>query len=238
VRRFDQANLITPLQGVERAVFVTDSAGGADPENEDRTLRFAPVILSQRETIITLADLEAEALRSAPDAAQVSAHQKAGGVELIVVWRGSDPRPSAAQLRALTTHLQSRVAPGLAVEGALDVRKPDILAVRAELTIRIDHLSSVSGVKDECVRRLRALLDPATGGLDRRGWPLGAVPSIVDLSAQLDGIEHLEELVSAKLLPANAKDGGTLAPTYRQLLQIVPDGVKIDAQATDQEEAA
>ena len=238
VRRFDAANLVTPLQGVESAVFAADSAGGSDPEDAQRTLRFAPVILSQRESVVTLADLEFAALRFSSDIVQAVAHRAAGRVDLYIMMRGSEPRPSAAVMRELTTRLRQLVSPHLAIDGALVVRKPDILLARAKLSLRITSLDYVSDIAAQCGERIRNLLNPETGGFDGAGWPLGASPSTADLAACLDEIEHLEEILAARLVSAAGELDTALRPKYSELVQLADDGVSIEVRTLSAGEAA
>ena len=75
--------------------------------------------------------------------------------------------------------------------------------MRAELNVATLELAG--GVAERAQQALRQRLDPASGGDDRLGWPLGAAPDAAEIAATLldtpalDGIEHLTliELVAA-----------------------------------------
>src|SRR5690606_41367728 len=75
VKAFSEASLVTPLAGVSGVVLPDSAAGGSDPEDAQRTLRFAPSKLRQRGRALTLADLEASALELSPDIVQSFARQ-------------------------------------------------------------------------------------------------------------------------------------------------------------------
>lgn len=226
VHRFGNASLVTPLPGVERVLFAADAAGGADADDEQRALRFAPAVLSQRERVATLADLESAALMFSRDVAQAVARRRMREIDLRVVMSGPDPLPSARVRRELARYLRQQVAPDLAADGAIVVRPPALLRAFACLQVRIAGIDHTSAVKAECGRRIRQLLDPRTGGFDGLGWPLGTAPTEVDLAASLDGVEHLDELLSARL-SLDIEAIQELRPQPWQLVQMAPDGVKV-----------
>ena len=72
-----------------------------------------------RDRALTLRDLEVLGLQFSPDIAQVRALGSGSSVKLVVVARGSDPRPARAVLREIVPYLLEHAAPGLAEKGAM-----------------------------------------------------------------------------------------------------------------------
>jgi len=63
----------------------------------------------------------------------------------------------------------------------------------------------VGGTVDAAARSaLEQLLDPATGGVEGSGWPLGAMPAEADVMAVLVGIDGLVGVTSLVLSDVDA----------------------------------
>ncbi|SAK99728.1 hypothetical protein [Caballeronia ptereochthonis] len=234
VPAFGPLDLVTPLEGVESVVAVDAGAGGADPENAATLRRFAPSQLRNRGRAVTRADLEDLALGSSPDIAQARALNSAQGIKLVVAMRGQQPLPDRAQRRALSRYLLSMASPLLARPAALNVIGPRLVSFRVVLTVRIDMLDVAGRVAGVASERMRALFDPATGGADGYGWPLGAVPDADDVAAALVDIDGLSGIATIDFEPDGA---GELPPAFApdQLAWLVADGVQVhflDAAAT------
>ena len=211
IAALDKLGLITPLEGVEAAIAALASDAGAPADDAARVLRFAPARLRHRERALSAADLEALALQAMPAIAQarcLRAASGAGALRLVVVMRGPQIAPVRAVQRELQRLLLAAMAPGFGAAGsglALEIvaPKPRRLRVRAELNVATLELAG--GVAERAQQALRQRLDPASGGDDRLGWPLGAAPDAAEVAATLidtpalDGIEHLTliELVAA-----------------------------------------
>jgi hypothetical protein len=191
-------NLVTTLPGVEQVVAPRPAAGGADPASDATTLADAPAALRDRGRAITGADLEAIALANTSELAQARFIQSGRATRLVVVATGRDPRPGKALRQALRARLASVTLPRLAARGGLVVDPPVLrpLALTAALTV---ESLDVGGTVDAAARTaLEKLLDPATGGVDGRGWPLGTMPGEADVMAvlvEVDGLVGVTSLV-------------------------------------------
>jgi predicted phage baseplate assembly protein len=226
IKPWTALNLVTPIAGVNATIAPEGAAGGADPQDADTTLRFAPANVKLRDRALTLADLETLALQFSRDIAQAKAVRTAEGVRLLVAMRGPHPIPGAAVRRALDAYLKAHASPALASGDALKVADPDIVEVRVELRLVIDAIEWSGTVARDVGRRMRELLDPATGGRDQRGWPFGAWPGDSEIAATLDGVAHLEGI--DRVTVARTRGGPPSALTPLQLVTLAPDGVVVD----------
>lgn len=235
INAWSQINLTTPLQGVELVVAPEGAAGGSDPQDAAATLRFAPANLNARDRALALHDFEQLALQFSPDIAQVRAVATRAGVRLIVVMRGRDPLPSRAVRRELRNHLLERASPMLATAGALKIVPSDLIPIRVLLQLTITAVEFSGAAAKDAADRIQRLLDPAIGGHDETGWPLGQVPEETDIAATLAGTEHVEGIDACSVQRLNP-DGGLedLHPPLRpaQLLNLVPDGVRVDCKVS------
>ena len=225
VAAWGQINLVSPLQGVERVVAPQGAAGGSDPQTAEETLRFAAANQFMRDRALTLRDYERLALESSRDVAQARAIPRSGGVRLVVAMNGRSPAPTEAQRRELARFLLERSSPTLAVEGALTIEGPRIVEIRVNLELTIVSIGDSGSVAKDARERISALLDPALGGWDGAGWPLGEFPAEADIAAKLDGITGLEEADRIEVVRA---DGGANAFGPGDLVRLAPEGVVID----------
>jgi hypothetical protein len=203
-------NLVTTLPGVEQVVAPQPAAGGADPASDAATLAAAPAALRDRQRAITGADFEAIARANTSELAQARFIQSGRAARLVVVATGQDPRPSKALRGAVRARLASKTLPRLAVRGGLAVDPPVLrpLALTAALTV---ESLDVGGTVDAAARSaLEQLLDPATGGVDGGGWPLGTMPGEADVMAVLVGIDGLVGVTSLVFSDVDAT--GALRP--------------------------
>jgi len=197
-------NLVTTLPGVEQVVAPRPAAGGADPGSDAATLADAPAALRDRGRAVTGADLEAIALGNTSELAQARYIQSGRAARLVVVATGQDPRPGKALREVLRARLASVTLPRLAAKGGLAVDPPVLrpLALTAALTV---ESLDVGGTVDAAARSaLEQLLDPATGGVEGSGWPLGAMPAEADVMAVLVGIDGLVGVTSLVLSDVDA----------------------------------
>jgi hypothetical protein len=229
-------NLVSPVQGVE-AVFAADqAAGGAAPDNVERVLSVAPARLRDRGRALTLRDFEDVALDSSSDIAQARAFRTAAGVRVVAVMRGVEPRPTLALGRALRSALEAAALPAFASPSALVVDPPVIRRIRIEVVAAVPSLDVAGDVARYVKQTLRAFFDTATGGIDRRGWRLGAQPDKSDIAlALLDApsVEGLEQIFFMEL-----GDDGDAAPWQRpvrstEIVVLPSDGVRIDFHVLD-----
>lgn len=232
IQAFADANLATPLAGVDGVVLTAAAAGGADAQQAEEVLRFAPDLLRQRGRILTLAELESAARQHSPDIVQAFAQSRAGGVDLCIVVRGDDPRAPARTCRELARVLSERVAPHLAVRNALKVKPPFAVPLQVALEIVVDSVDNSGTVIKECTRRIHELLNAATGGLDGFGWPLGRWPTAEEIAAALDDLPHLEgfgmpdfKALDGAARSLRATDIITVSTDDIAIIATVPEGV-------------
>jgi len=227
VGAWSQLNLITPVQGIEATVAPEGAAGGADPQDADAVLRLGPAQMAMRGRAVTLRDFEIMAFDSSAKIGQTRALIAAGGVRVVAVMRGRDPRPANADLRALQRFLLSVASPGVAVA----VTGPSLVDAVISVSAVTPDLSLGADVVDAAGKRLAALLDPTTGGFDGFGWRLGDMLTEADVAACLDGIANLEDF-TVTIAPA-AGVGLPLGPD--QLLHPSPGNVRVSCQSSETE---
>jgi hypothetical protein len=186
-----EPSLLAPLAGVERVFALDHAAGGSDSEPLESARRRAAAKVRHGGRILTLADLEDHASALSPDIAQVKAEARGGSIRLTIVMKGREPRPLPAQLREFKAAIQSVAGFGLSRPGGLALIRPRLLPVAVDLVLipRSPNLFAEAAV--QAAARLPAWFDPATGGRDGRGWPLGALPGRQDIAAALAPIAHL-----------------------------------------------
>jgi hypothetical protein len=197
-------NLVSPIETVE-AVFAADqAAGGAPAEDTGRVLRFGVAGLRHRRRAVTPADLEDLVLQSSPRIAQARCFPGRGVVQLTVVMRGADPRPSAAQVRELRAFLLSRASPSLAARDALRISGPRVRKLRVDLGLRVATLDDAGEVAQATRSALLALFDSLTGGPDGGGWALGDNPAETDVAMALVVVPRLEGIARITLREVHA----------------------------------
>ncbi|HLK48651.1 MAG TPA: hypothetical protein VKT49_10985 [Bryobacteraceae bacterium] len=230
-------NLTAAVQGVQRVVNPDGAAGGSDPQTPEEVIRYAPANQFMRDRALTLRDFEKLAVQSSRDIVQARALPSGAGIQLVAVVRGQNPLPSQAQWRALLAELARCTSPALAAPAAIVKLPPRLVQVQVALTLAIQSIDSSGSVGRETTRRLLALVDPATGGLDRLGWPLGTLPTETDISAALDGVPSLESIESVTLA---ATFGGAAVQTPRpeDLPVITAEDITIQFQTVDVEVGA
>jgi predicted phage baseplate assembly protein len=233
VKAWSQVNLISPIQGVEEVFAPDDAAGGSNPQADDEVLRFAPANQRMRNRALSLRDFETLALQHSAEIAQARARPVAGGVRLVIVMRGREPRPSPGVQRELIRSLLRRASPMLAERGGITVVPPEVVTIRVRLSLTIASIEQSGYITKDVRRRIEDLLDPASGGLDETGWPLGSVPTETDIAAALLGgtpIDGLEEVDAVEVWVERAPDTLERAPDRLRstaLAVLAPNGVTV-----------
>ena len=215
VKAWSAMNLITPVPGVDAAVVPVGAAGGSDPQDAASTLRFATANLVLQGRALALRDFEALALQFSPVIAQARAFAAPAGMRVVIVTRGDDPRPPKAVQRALQRHLVAHASPVMGAKDALTVAAPTLVPLRLLVDLVVDAIEHTGTVSGEARTRIRELLDPASGGLDRAGWRLGELPSDEDIAVRLAGIDGLEGI--AAITVETDFDGAGFAVPRRSL---------------------
>ncbi|HEX7153695.1 MAG TPA: hypothetical protein VF618_19565 [Thermoanaerobaculia bacterium] len=186
-------NLVSPVEGVE-AVFAADrAAGGAPPENGERVVRFGTARLRHRSRAITARDFEDLALESSPDIVQACCFAGHGHVRLVVVMRGEDPQPDAAEVRELKRLLLQSASSSLGASDALRITGPGLRRLRIALTLRVATLDIAGDVSRDVQKRISAFFDTTS-------WALGAEPNEGEIALALLDTPALESLADVQLL--------------------------------------
>jgi hypothetical protein len=186
----------------------------------------APAALRDRGRAVTGADLEAIALSNTPEFSQARFIQSGRVARLVVVANGPDPNPGKAQREALRARLAGVTLPRLSAQGGLAVDPPVLRPLAVDAALTVESLD-IGGIVDAAARAaLERLLDPAIGGVDGAGWPLGALPGEADVMAVLDGIDGLVGVTS--LVFSDVGDAGRLSRPPRpfaadELAVLAPD---------------
>jgi hypothetical protein len=220
-------DLVSPIPTVE-AVFAADpSAGGAPPETDERVLRFGTSRLRHRNRAVTAQDFEDLALESSPDIEQARCFVRPGSVRLVVVLRGDQPVPSAAQVRELRRHLLASAPASLSAAGALRITGPRILRLRVVLQLLVASLDDAGGVAHDIEEKLRARFDE---------WPLGASPVESDIALTVIDTRHLESLGNVEFLeisPDGKESPWTGAVARDQLVMLDKDAVRLEFKTVE-----
>jgi hypothetical protein len=157
-------NLVSPVETVE-AVFAADrAAGGAPTESPERVVRFGTARLRHRNRAVTARDFEDLALESSPDIVQARCFVRPGQVRLIVVMRGENPQPDAAEVRELERLLLAVAPAALSAPEAVRIEGPRVRRLRILLRLRVASLDDAGQVSNDVTKRITALFDTATGG--------------------------------------------------------------------------
>ena len=192
-------NLVSPVESVESVVAADQAAGGAPRESVDHVVRFGFARLRHRERAVTARDIEDIALESSPDIVQARCLVRRRGLRLVIVMKGSKPKPTAAQIRELRRLLLAAAPASLGAPGALTITGPGTRKLRLDLKLRIERLDYAGAVARDVKTRLAAFFDSATGATDSRGWPLAANPTEEDVALALLDLPQLESIADVTL---------------------------------------
>jgi hypothetical protein len=231
-----QLNLVSPVESVEAAFAADQAAGGAPPEVAERVLRFGVARLRHRNRAVTLGDVEDLILQSSPDIVQTRCFQERGSVRVVVIMRGANPIPNAAQVRELRRLLLAASQASLSAPQALRIGGPRVRRLRVDLTLRIASLDDAGAVARAARERIAALLDTATGGIDQDGWSLGDSPDESDVALALTDAPCLHGIASV-VLNEIASDGtvhpwpAELRPT--ELVMLDKDGIRVEFETVE-----
>jgi hypothetical protein len=237
VTAFSTINLISPIQGVERVVAPDSAAGGSDPQTPEEVIRYAPVNQFMRDRALTLRDFETLAVESSRDIVQARALQSGAGVRLVAVVRGQNPQPTQAQWRELLRYLAERTSPSMAAPRAITKLPPRLVNIQVWLTLTVRSIEFSGEVDQWATKRIVSLLDPATGGLDNQGWPLGLLPTESDIAAAVDDIPNLEAIEGVTIM-ATFNSAAVQIVRPEDLPVTSPEDIRIEFQIADVEVGA
>lgn len=227
-------NLVTPVEGAEAVIAADQSAGGVAPESVERVLHFGSARLRHRGRAVTARDFEDLACERFADIVQARCTLRGGNVRLVVVMRGTDPAPSRAQRRELSSLLLAAAPAALA--GKLVIEGPKVRRLRIELTLRVASLDVAGKLASSAKQMLQAFFDTDTGGSDQAGWPLGASPTEDDIAEALLNAPHLESIVTVSLLEIDAIGVAQQWPRTiggNDLVMLDTDGIRISFEIAE-----
>ena len=225
-----QINLVSPVAGVEAAFAADQAAGGSPADSAARVLRHGIPRLRHRERALTACDVEDMVLGSSPDFAQAHCFQRDTFVRLVVVMRGANPLPSAAQVRELHLLLVTQGSPSLGAPDALRISGPALLRLRVVLKLRVASLEVAGGVVRTARDRIADFFDTATGGADANGWQLGWNPAEGDIALALSEVPDLEGIAGIELREVTLDGGERPWPANvgeRSLVALDDDAVRV-----------
>ncbi len=229
-------NLVSPIDGVEAVYAADQAAGGAPPQSVQRVLQFGVANLRHRERAVTAQDVEDVVLESSPDIAQARCFPRRGSVQLVVVMRGVNPVPNAAQLRELHRLITDAAPPSLGARQALQIGGPALRRLRVDLKLAVASLDDAGSVAREARQKIAALFDTATGGVGGEGWALGENPNESDIAVVLADVPRLEGITSITLIEIAADGAERHWPVSlgrTELPRLVKDGVRIEFEAVE-----
>jgi hypothetical protein len=225
-----QLNLVSPVPTVEAAFAADNAAGGAAPESVDRVVRFGTARLRHRERVVSARDLEDIALQSSPKIVQARCLQRTGYLRLVVVMKGENPQPSAAEIRELRRLLLAAAPASLSASNVLRIEGPAIRRLRVELVLHIEDLDYAGDVGKSAVESLTSLFDTATGGVTGDGWALGESPTDTDIAVALTDtprLEAIEGVTLVEVIEQNSERPWSITPGPNELVMLAKDPVRI-----------
>jgi hypothetical protein len=157
-------------------------------------------------------------------------------VRLVVVMRGANPVPSAAQVRELHRLIASAAPPSLGARQALQIDGPNLRRLRVDLQLAVASLDDAGVVAREARKKIAALFDTTTGGIGGEGWALGDNPTESDIAVVLADVARLEGIVSIALneIAADGAEQDWPASLQRtELPRLVNDGVRIEFETVE-----
>jgi hypothetical protein len=228
-------NLVSPVESVETVTAADQAAGGAPPESDDRVLRFGFARLRHRDRAVTATDIEDLALQSSPDIVQAHAFVRRGFIRLVVVMRGKNPQPNAAQIRELRRLLLAAGTVSLSAPGALRIEGPTIRRLRIDLELQVESLDHAGALTDFVKQQFATFFDPATGGSDKTGWALGLNPNEGDIALALIDAPYLESIKDVKLREITGDGVRPSLETLKvnQLVMLDDDPVRIQFETAE-----
>lgn len=231
---WSRPNLISPLRGIEETVAPVAAAGGNDPQDAPTALRFVSANIAMRDRAVTLRDFERQAVQSSPDIVQAKAFLSGTGISVVAVKSGTNPIPTSAIRDALARYLRARATPAFRRPKALTVEAPDSVEMELSVELAISDLAKAGFIAEKVQKRLIALFDTATGGVDGQGWRLGATITQTDVAAVIADIPDVGEI---EAIAIRRQDGalGPIGP--RQLATLRESGLLVTCRQSAEEAA-
>ena len=99
-------------------------------------------------------------------------------------------------------------------------------------TVRVSSIELSGGVALAATQAITGLFDPATGGFDNQGWPLGILPTETDIAAVLADIPNLLDIDDPLTLTLTASGVAVTTALPQDLPVADPGDIQIDFQVT------
>lgn len=202
---------LSPLRGGPvRAASLTEGFGGAPPEDRAALLRRAQNLRHHQGRCVSALDVDQLICGRLRDVLRTRCLRKENTLHVAVLMRDARRHEASFAVRGEEIRRlleRSSVLPTLGLE--IEVREPVFYPVSALIWMR-----PMTDIPEETVRRrvreaLDRFLDPAAGHFQGDGWPIGRLPSGMEVSNYLQ--ERLPGSVIVKsLLTAAAPDGREL----------------------------
>ncbi|MCP5049204.1 MAG: putative baseplate assembly protein [bacterium] len=177
------------------------AAGGADMETLEEAKLRAPWEVKHRHRAVTAQDFERFAVDASGEVAL--AHCRAGDngiVNVLIIPKGKEDDPRKLEA---STELCDRVAQYLDQHRLLTTRiqvtgpKYTDITIRAKVVLLRSMLHKAQQVRGEIESCIRSFFHPLTGGMYRKGWPMGRtvhISEIYFLFENVNGVDTVDML--------------------------------------------
>ena len=210
--------LRTTVPFVRGCVNRAAARGGVDGETVNEAKIRGPLTLRALDRAVTFDDYEQLAKRAAPGIARVHAlaAEEDHGVRVLVVptaAAGANGRvafqdliPAPDVLRLITEDLEERRTVG----ARISVERPPYKGVTIVARLMARPRTAVGPLRDEALSALYQWFDPAHGGSDLHGWPMGRpvlAGEVYSVLQSLPGTEIVEDVLLFGADPLTARRG-------------------------------
>jgi hypothetical protein len=211
------------------------AAGGANKEAVEDSLVRGPLTLRHRGRAVTAEDYE----NIAKDASRAVAKAKClpntsnpnltsyspGSVTVVIVPLSTDKKPKLTlQLKEQVESALISNAPFMLVESeSIQVIPPSYIEVSITATLAVTSMENIMPVENRGVKELDAFMHPLTGGMDGKGWALGALPCVSDFYRLLENSEGVDHVVNLQMEMTFPKPPGLKNQKKKYLL--LPDSL-------------
>lgn len=189
----------TTIPNIEKVFNQDPASGGRDMEGTDGLIRRTPYSLRTGGRAVTAGDFEMLAAESSPYVARASciADEESGKVVVIIApaYAGDAPLPESALLDHVGSYLKERAYPP--VSDHIRVIGPEYENVKVDVEFKPVSISLGRLAADMVRERLRAFLNPISGGRDGTGWPFGCElfhSEIASVVEDVEGVDYITKL--------------------------------------------
>jgi predicted phage baseplate assembly protein len=160
------------------------AAGAADAESVEAIVARGPALVRARGRGVNPSDLEALVLQASADlgrlvvlgGADVDGSRRPGQLTLVAVGvrrgDGRPPVPTEETLAAVVRLLVEGRQPVAPLGARVVARAANFVPVQLEISLRPDEDANRPALVLAVARAVDRYLDPLTGGVDQRGWPI------------------------------------------------------------------